>query len=946
MKHPNRRSRRLLDLAILAFAMLLRILVGIHPHSGQDDYQGRSYGVPLAGSEGGNNGYGNSKSGMAKYGGDYEAQRHWMEVTLHLPISEWYHYDLEYWGLDYPPLTAYVSWMFGWVADRLGSLHDAVNDDVETCQWNETFCMERLETRGHGIANYKRRGLRVLKDLVALRSSRGFEHPGGKLYMRFTVLIMDLLIYISAVWVLVSRLTVVNQTGNQFDSQRTRLLIMALAQPALILIDHGHFQYNTVSLGLALWSFHFMTLHTNPFAKEKGEISSFIGPVIGSVLFTLALNFKQMELYHAPAVFAFLLGRCFRRTDQVPIRSLSRHAMAKFCALGITVILTFVILWFPFALYPRSNNGHSFAKFHMEGIIQVIKRLFPFQRGLFEGKVSNLWCALSIKPISIRKRIPADMLPWMALGLTFLLILPPCWILFLAGRRYRCGDNVDGRKVATTINMQRNEQQHRAEARDLKIVLWGAGATSLAFFLASFQVHEKGILIPLAPLSLLAVEAQHFTTWFSIVAVWSLWPLLVVDRLNEAYMCCLIIFFCLHVLMPSSQVKQQSDDVKVDAFSDLYAAKYIVPLSSVVMVLFHLAELCILPPANLPDLFPVLWSFVGCGFFSVSYLVSIWAMAKMDKVWRGRNTHVNVVGGKKQNKHLTSLLGFGLLTLGMLPMSDGFLLARSQISFKALGSQVSGYENSDFCSPEILERARVPLFWETQRFDDAKPCLDLSSRDPGILSLSDEANVKNDENTRASDAVSSSVSVNHSSISDNQWEDGHVWLETMQQLISMGVLLNETAVSHQSKTRLMTSESLLDRAPQLIRLPTSQVVEATKFFMTQGLSLTPLIQLDPSLLTYCADDLSYGIEYLANMMTRGNKTQTIQMLETQRSISPSMALSLFRMGVDGGIDERRISDALGTAARASGKAVELAVGDAGRSYREFKRLKGGKGSLS
>ena len=45
--------------------------------------------------------------------GDYEAQRHWMELTIHLPVSEWYTYDLQYWGLDYPPLTAYVSWLCG-----------------------------------------------------------------------------------------------------------------------------------------------------------------------------------------------------------------------------------------------------------------------------------------------------------------------------------------------------------------------------------------------------------------------------------------------------------------------------------------------------------------------------------------------------------------------------------------------------------------------------------------------------------------------------------------------------------------------------------------------------------------------------------------------------------------------------------------------------------------
>jgi alpha-1,3-glucosyltransferase len=40
--------------------------------------------------------------------GDYEAKRHWMELTIHLPIREWYTYDLQYWGLDYPPLTAYI----------------------------------------------------------------------------------------------------------------------------------------------------------------------------------------------------------------------------------------------------------------------------------------------------------------------------------------------------------------------------------------------------------------------------------------------------------------------------------------------------------------------------------------------------------------------------------------------------------------------------------------------------------------------------------------------------------------------------------------------------------------------------------------------------------------------------------------------------------------------
>ena len=49
--------------------------------------------------------------------GDYEAQRHWQEITVNLPIQDWYQNttdnDLLYWGLDYPPLTAYHSWIVG-----------------------------------------------------------------------------------------------------------------------------------------------------------------------------------------------------------------------------------------------------------------------------------------------------------------------------------------------------------------------------------------------------------------------------------------------------------------------------------------------------------------------------------------------------------------------------------------------------------------------------------------------------------------------------------------------------------------------------------------------------------------------------------------------------------------------------------------------------------------
>ena len=80
------------ELLLVTSALLLRSMTSVHPHSGQ---------------------------GQPPMYGDYEAQRHWQEIAVNLPVKEWYvnttDNDLMYWGLDYPPLTAYHSWIIGQV---------------------------------------------------------------------------------------------------------------------------------------------------------------------------------------------------------------------------------------------------------------------------------------------------------------------------------------------------------------------------------------------------------------------------------------------------------------------------------------------------------------------------------------------------------------------------------------------------------------------------------------------------------------------------------------------------------------------------------------------------------------------------------------------------------------------------------------------------------------
>lgn len=311
---------------------------------------------------------------------------------------------------------------------------------------------------------------------------------------------------------------------------------------------------------------------------------TFRGCVIGSCFFCLALNFKQMTLYYAPAIFCYLLGRCL--ADK-------RRFVSRFVMLGMTVVSTFALLWWPFLLYGPEGTTT------MERLVHALRRIFPFQRGLFEGKVSNLWCALTVKPFSIRERLPEHVQPLLALIVTLFLIVPACYKLFYTGRRGK--GNID----------------------DQRLVLWGMASTGLAFFLASFQVHEKSILMALAPISLLYWNDIVFVQWFSLVSTWTLWPLIQVDRLEAAYFCTLAIF------VSGSWLSAEGHDRLNDKDSPSFFAcnkmtKILVSLSYIGMATLHVLEMLVVPPSSLPDLFPVLWCLCGCGMFCLALLITCW----------------------------------------------------------------------------------------------------------------------------------------------------------------------------------------------------------------------------------------------------------------------------------------------------------------------------------
>ncbi|XP_065070236.1 dolichyl pyrophosphate Man9GlcNAc2 alpha-1,3-glucosyltransferase-like [Rhopilema esculentum] len=411
--------------------------------------------------------------------GDYEAQRHWMEITYNLPVKEWYvnssKNDLLYWGLDYPPLTAYHSWFCGLISNYIDPA------------W------------------------------VQLGVSRGFESYHHKLFMRYTVLTADVLIYMTAV------LAFINSGLPKLTASKKNILLgLILAYPGLILIDHGHFQYNCISLGLCVWAVVLLV--------QKQAIA-------GAVFFSLALNYKQMELYHAFPFFFYLAGLCYKQNTWF-------RSFIKIVGIGVAVITTFVICWLPFL------SDLSLA-------LQVLHRIFPFARGLYEDKVANFWCSLSVL-IKIKNILSVQRTVQMCLITTLLVCIPTSIDLFFRPT--------------------------------IKKFLLSLVNCSLAFFLFSFQVHEKSILIAALPVCLLLPTMPLECVWFLLISTFSMYPLLERDGQAISYTALMLLFLIL-----------------ANQFLDLRkqprATRVLFGLSIAGSVVIHLLALTITPPQRLPDLF-------------------------------------------------------------------------------------------------------------------------------------------------------------------------------------------------------------------------------------------------------------------------------------------------------------------------------------------------------
>ena len=500
-----------------------------------------------------------SGEGIPPMHGDFEAQRHWMEITQYLPASMWYFYDLPYWGLDYPPLTAYHSWICG----KIGSLINS--------EW------------------------------FALYSSRGYESQELKVYMRATVIVSEYLVYVSALIIFIRHYS--RQQGLGTTAANVALVAILL-QPATMLVDHGHFQYNTVMLGFVIASLS----------------SIYAGRLLWScIFFVAALGFKQMALYYAPAVFAFMLGSCIT----------PRLRIGRLIAIALITVLAFAALLAPLiggtlydlhrgydlpyrppppflaqrriSLDPKTPTGAL-----MLQLSQVVHRIFPFARGVFEDKVANFWCTLNTI-YKLKNLEPLIALPRLSAYVTFMSILPSMSVL--------------------------------VGCPHPKLLPYAFASSAFGFFLFSFQVHEKSILLPLLPMTLLLSSkkglSKEYRAWIGFanaLGCYTMYPLLRRDGLTIPYTVLTALWAWL-LGLPIFSVNAYHDPELPNvpgrplAPDELRTPTKIVHWWFYVLMLFwHLMNAYAKPPAGKPDIWIVANAYIGFVGFVICYLWCTWKL--------------------------------------------------------------------------------------------------------------------------------------------------------------------------------------------------------------------------------------------------------------------------------------------------------------------------------
>ena len=243
---------------------------------------------------------------------DFEVHRNWLAVSA-LPIEAWYRESTSQWTLDYPPL-------FAWFQRGLAAIAKHVDPAM-------------LEL-----------------------SEAPVETPKTIVFLRLSVSLVGDSVLLLAVWLAMrtaAAAAAAAAAGTSGGADNAVGAAFVLLSPALMLVDHIHFQYNGMLIGVLLVAIHCAQVNK---------------PVAAALAFSATLYLKHLFVYAVPAFTIYLFVRYCA----------TRGGVWMFFKLGSAVLGVSAL-----SLGPMIATDQ---------IVPMMERLFPFERGLLHASwAPNAW---------------------------------------------------------------------------------------------------------------------------------------------------------------------------------------------------------------------------------------------------------------------------------------------------------------------------------------------------------------------------------------------------------------------------------------------------------------------------------------------------------------------------------------------------------------------------
>lgn len=379
---------------------------------------------------------------------DFEVHRNWLAITHSKHYKEWYSdgASMSEWTLDYPPLFAW----FEWALSQVGAQVD-----------------------------------RRMVEVDAL----GYASQETIVFQRFTVIFTELLLLLGT-WFAMSQSSRDGREQSEAMARKCLAVFLVLAHPGLYIVDHIHFQYNGMLLGMLLISMSF---------------GMYGNDILATLTFTGLLCMKHIFLYVAPAFGAYYLGMLW------DVKSVSL-LLKLFLAASSVLVVTF----------------GPFARFGM--IPQIVSRLFPVQRGLVHAYwAPNFWALYA------------------GLDKVLSVVMPRLGLIDSQSIEHTKGNLTGGLVGVASFSVLPEIQSSTAALVTLCSMMpalihimkkpypgmlpMAVIYCSLCSFMFGYHVHEKAILITLIPMGILAAQGRDARApgrflFLTIIGTFSLFPLL------------------------------------------------------------------------------------------------------------------------------------------------------------------------------------------------------------------------------------------------------------------------------------------------------------------------------------------------------------------------------------------------------------------------------------